>query len=558
MRNMNRRGNWGRGSEGMSLRRGSTAAPAAAALPPLDDRLPPIPELREKEKEERKGAALPWYTGAGPGAGGLYGTGTTVQVGTSLAVRTDLIGRIAAALSRVLGGPASSLGRLFAGAAGRLLVGSLLAAGALLIIAAAIRYFSRPAQESSAEAPAFVPPVSSKVRIPARADLSLRYLAAANKKEIPDPYAHAPRTPAPEPELPAETAPEPEAARPEAVVPAAPAPRETLRPLGWGRTREGFAMSAGAGRFQPSAIGSFGAPGGLDAAALRRLGASGGAAPKGSGRGRLSAVRRANRALTSHRLGNLKGNSSRAMGQLKLANALSMLGAMAESDQAARSMASDAFDQRKTVGGALAGVPDGSGIVSPLGSGAPEAGLTPGAPDLPPGANLTPYQGQVDNARGLGEQAAALKNAGMMMLMMGGMLLMIGIALMAAGAAMMAAPPPMNLIGIALLAAGAALAAAGAGLISEGMNMLQQAQQMAQQAKNQGNGIADQYGQPEQGAIVGQCAQQSADTGMPVDACAARNPAGNQQNHANVREAVQAEANAGFTLTPGAGGGAGQ
>lgn len=547
---MSRRGAWKPVSEGVLLRQSSGRAPGPrpAAL------LPDIPELREREKkEDRKGGAAPWYLGSGPGVGGLYG-GPSVGVGSSLALRSGLLGRMASALAGALGGPGTLLGRFFASSAGRWALGAALAVWAGLLLAVALRTLGGDRAGAPPESPAFSEAPLSTVRVSKGTDRSLDFLVAANKGELPESAAPAPQKPVDAQQAPA--TPEPGPDSPLAFEEPAPTvqPKAVLRPMGWGRTREGFGMGGGA--LQASALGSLGALGSRGGANFPSLGSKAGGALERSKPGRLASFRRARQALATRRIGGLRGRSTRAMGQLKLANALSMLGAASDSDQVARSLAGDAFDQAKSAGGELAGVIGGTGVVVPLGGGAPEVGVTPGAPEVPPGVNVTPYQGQVDNARGLGEQAAALKNQGMMMLMMGAMLLMLGIALIAAGAALMAAPPPMNLIGVALMAAGAALAAAGGGMISQGMDMLEQAQRMAQQAKNQGNDIAQRYGQPEQGGIVGQCAQQAADTGVPVDGCAAQNPAGNQQAHGNVRQAVEEEANAGFTLRPAGGPGA--
>lgn len=548
MKMMNRRALWKAPAEAASFRRDAPRRPAAAAP------LPDIPALRGKEKkEERKGAAAPWYLGSGPGVGGLYG-GASVRVGSSLAARSGLLGRLCAALSRAYGGPATSLGRLFASAAGRWLVGAGLAASTFLLLAAGARFFGWDRAAPPPAAPAFAEAPVASVRIPKGSDRSLSILAAANKGEVADAPAQTAEKPAAAQGVPVAPAPEPEAPLDMEDPPVLGAVKPVLRPVAWGRSREGFGMAGEVSRVQAGAAGGFAALGNRGGPAFPPLGAPPGAAFERTKSGRLGGLQRARQALAARRLGGLRGSSARAIGQLKLANALSMLGAASDSDQLARAMAGDAFDQKKTAGGELAGVMGGTGVVDPLGSGAPDVGVTPGTPDVPPGVNVTPYQGQVDNARGLGEQAAALKNQGMMLLMMGGMLLMIGLALMAAGAAMMAAPPPMNLIGIALMAAGAALAAAGGSMISQGKQMLEQAQQMAQQAKNQGKGIEQQYGQPEQGGIVGQCAQQAADTGVPVDGCTAKNPAGNRQAHGNVHQAVEDEANAGFTLKPAANG----
>ncbi|TPW17828.1 MAG: hypothetical protein FD126_3567, partial [Elusimicrobia bacterium] len=282
--------------------------------------------------------------------------------------------------------------------------------------------------------------------------------------------------------------------------------------------------------------GSFGAFGNSGGAAGGAARSKGGIGLEPSKAGKVRGLQRARRALGTRRLARPNGRSSRAMGQLKLANALSMLGATSPSEQTARFMAGDAFDQSPNGGKGVVGLT--GGMLDPLGSGAPDLGVRPGVPDVPLGVNVTPYQNQIDNARGMGDQAAGLKNAGMEMLMM-------GLALMAAGAALMAMPPPANAAGIALMAAGAAMMAMG-------MGMLQKAQDMAQQAKDKGKGIEQQYGQPEQGTIVGQCAQQAANTGVAVDGCAARNPDGNEATHVEVRKATEEEGQAGFKLTPAA------
>lgn len=488
--------------------------------------LPPLPVLREKEKEKKRGAVLPLYGGAGPGVGVLSGGGIPVGVGTSLAVRTGLLGRLAAVLAGLAGGPATVLGRLFASAAGRWLVGTCLGAAAFLFVAAAARFIGSFQEVPEADFPTMGQPRSADVAIPDRAGRSLDYVVAPEKAGAGD----APAKPAPKPhddfDAPAPTEPEaPEVSPIEDAGRIGPL-RDALAPMGWGGGREGASFGGGAG--------TFGAPGGAGGPAGAAARSKGGASLEPAKAGKLRGVERARRALGTRRLARPNGRSSRAMGQLKLANALSMLGATSPSEQTARFMAGDAFDQSPSGGKGVVGLT--GGLLDPLGSGAPDLGVRPGVPDVPAGVNVTPYQNQIDNARGMGDQAAGLKNAGMEMLMM-------GLALMAAGAALMAMPPPANAAGIALMAAGAAMMAMG-------MGMLQKAQDMAQQAKDQGKGIEERYGQPEQGGIVGQCAQQAANTGIAVDGCAARNPDGNVVTHVEVRKATEEEGRADFKPVP--------
>lgn len=529
----------------------AAASPRVLPIPrsPASKALPAIPALRGKEKEEKRGGALDWCAGSGSGSGGLVGGGTTVRVGSSLAMRSGFLGRAAAALSGMLGGPASPLGRLLASAAGRWIMGAFLLVWGALILAAAAKFLGR---EAVTDVPVLLDgPAPAMVAATAPASGSLDYVAAANRGEILWAGATKPAQPGEAKDALGKEPPQAPAAEEKKAEEPPPFKMPTVRELmGRGLDRDGFAkrFSGDTGRLQ---AGAFGAPAIKDAAgfALRKTFAGPGLpSPQ---RGRLGDLQRARRALGATRLGSMRGRTSRAMGQLKLADSLSALGAASASDQGAHALASGAFDQSKPIGGELAGLPGGTGVVVPPGSGAP--GAAPGAPDLPPGANLTPYQGQLNNANGLGDMSAMLKKLGEMLLAIGGMLLAVGLALVAAGTALLAAPPPMNLIGAALIGAGGALAAVGGGLMSAGEQALQRSQDMANQAQNQGNGIAQQYGQTDQGNIVNQCAQQAAATGTPVEACAATNPAQNQQAHHGVQEAVAAEGNAGFALAPAEG-----
>lgn len=493
--------------------------PKAAVETPPDRPIPEadIPVLKEKE-EEKKGAGAPWYAGSGSGAPGLVAGQSVGRVGSSMAAR-GFLGRAAAALSNAFGGPTTFLGGLFAGAAGRFIVaGGLAAWGAVMLGAGARLMGGWGAPGLPSAGPSLAGVGGSGIVIDAPKDRSLGYLAGANKGEIlwdqgKPVKADAPKDgPAPEPaDAPAEEAKAPE-------TPAFEMP-DVSQVMGGGLNREGFVKKMTGDVSQLH--GGAGAPRLKDAAgfALKKSFAE----PKlqGAQRGKLGGMSKAKRALSSSRLSSMKGRSSRAVGQLKLAKNMSAAGANATTASEARTFSADAFDQGKSIGGNLAGI-DGDGIVVPPGSGITD----PGVPDLPPGTNVTPYQSQMDSAKGMGDQAAALKKMGMM-------LLAIGAALVAAGLALMGNHTTFP-IGWALLGAGLAL-------IAMGMMMLGMSADMAKQAQNQGKNIDEQYGQKDQGEVVDQCAQEATTQGTKTDNCSAQKPDAVANPDTSVKEAVEAE-----------------
>ncbi|TBR24918.1 hypothetical protein EPO15_03100 [bacterium] len=487
--------------------------PPERALPEPD-----IPVLKEKE-EEKKGAGAPWYAGSGSGAPGLVAGQGAGRVGASLAMRSGMLSRLAASVSGAFGGPTTFLGGLFAGALGKFLVGAGLAAWGALMLAAGARLMGGWGDAPTGAAnPSMAGISGSGIVIDAPKDRSLGYLAGANKGEIlwdqgKPVKADAPKEePAPEAaDAPAEQAKAPEA--PKFEMP------DVSQLMGGGLNREGFVKKMTGDVSQLS--GGSGAP---------RLKDAGGFALKKSfaetklpqaKTGKLGGMSKAKRALTSSRLSNMRGRSSRAVGQLKLAKNMSAAGADSMTASEARTFSADAFDQGKSIGGNLAGI-DGDGIVVPPGSGVQD----PGVPDMPPGTNVTPYQSDMDAAKGKGDQAAALKKLGMMMLAIGAALVAMGLALMGNHTTFP--------IGWALLGAGLAL-------IAMGMMMLGMSANMANQAKNDGKKIADESGQKDQGEIVDECADQATNQGTKVDNCSAQKPDQVAHPDTSVHEAVEAE-----------------
>ncbi|MBI3300409.1 MAG: hypothetical protein HYZ75_19765 [Elusimicrobia bacterium] len=502
-------------------RRRFETEPKAVPEPPRSlSTLPPeIPTLKEKE-EEKKGAGVPWYAGSSGSAPGIIGGQGVARLGASASLRGGFLGRISAGLSNALGGPSTFLGGMFAGAVGKWLVlGGMLAWGGLMLAAGGRLMGGWGARGlDTVGFPSMSGAGASGIVIDAPKDRSLGYLTSANNGEILW-DANKPK----------ETEPVKDAAGAEAGTPVeAPKPEipsfempDVAEMVKGGLNRDGFIkkLTGDVGQLHG------GAPKIKDASgfALKKT-----FSPKGTPAGRIGSLTRAKRQLAASRL-NMRGRSSRASGQLKLAKALSKSGSTAGSLGDARTFAADAFDQGKTIGGELAaGI--GDGIVAPSGSGAPDVGV----PDLPPGTNITPYQSQIDNAKAMDNNSAMLKVLGMMMIA-------IGVGLVAVGRALMGNHTTFP-IGIALVAAGMSL-------IALGTMMLAMSASQAKSAQNQGKNIDEQYGQEDQGAIVDDCANQAQNGGTKADNCNSTPPQVNGRN--TVREDVQTELDSDYTLEGG-------
>ncbi len=491
-----------------------------------------IPVLKEKE-EEKKGAGAPWYSGSGSGAGGLVGGQGVARVGGSMVSR-GFLARLAAGISNALGGSGTFLGGLFASAAGQWLVAAGLAAWGALMLAAAGKLMGGwgAAGTAAPGAPSLAGMSPSGIVIDAPKDRSLGYLAGANKGEILWDSAKGPaKEKVNDAAAPAEEK-APEAAKKDEPPPFTMPDVSQVMGAKGGLNADGFVKKMTSDVSQLHAGGAGAAPQIKDAGgfALKKT-----FDPKGSSRGSLGGMSKARRALSSSRLQKTQGRASRAMGQAKLANNMSLGGRNAETDSAARTYAADAFDQGKSIGGNLTGI-GGDGMVVPPGNGAPD-GVSNSVPDVGPGVNQTPYQNQVDNAKNAGDQAAALKNLGMMMLAIGAMLCALGMALMGNHTTFP--------IGYMLLGAGMAL-------IAMGMMMLMMSGKQADAAKGQGKNIDNQYGQKDQGQIVDTCADQAANNGTKTDNCKAQAPQVDGRN--TVHQDVETESKQTYSLDNGNGG----
>lgn len=412
--------------------------------------LPDIPKLPKKrqERERRGGGALLWGAARGTSLLGLSSPGA-VAVLLGFGVLTAAAGVAAYRGSRA----AASLG-----------TGAPALAGA-------------PSGLRARRAPA----------------LSLDYLARANQGQLRFEEAAAP--------------------------PAAPAAQEPQAEPAKGASAASNAAEQLADALQqPQAGGGFGSAGKLtqdtsqlhsgNLASARLSSGLGGFSGKGgvslpkidASKGRLRALPRHKSSLLARGMSTRKGLSPRAMGQLKLANARSEA---ARSGTAERSStyAFDAFNQSQTEGGdphPITGqVPQAPGP-NPV---APAIGGSPNPPQG--GTNVTPWQPEMDVARGLLGQAGKMK--------------LIAIALLGAGAALIVkarAIPPNHTTAIII---GALLAAGGALLIA-GFKMGADARSVANQAKSIAERVQKNYGQVEQGQIIKECADQAAQ-GVSADRC---------------------------------------
>ncbi|MBI3548449.1 MAG: hypothetical protein HY078_05285 [Elusimicrobia bacterium] len=239
--------------------------------------------------------------------------------------------------------------------------------------------------------------------------------------------------------------------------------------------------------------------------------------------GRLTAVRTSQKRAASL-LTVKSGLANRAMGQLKLARKMSVSGSASSGAESSRTYAADAFDQSKTIGGAMAGIQGGETVVPP------GDGLN--TPPTPIAKNVTPYQTDIDRAKADGDQAAQMQNTGTMMLIIGGLLLAAGLAMMM--------NPATSMIGGIMMAAGAALLALG-------LLMMMQAKQKADDGKQAASKVAAQSGQKEQASAVSNCMDQ-ASGGVSTQNC---RPPSVQVQRGTVQQDAETERNQSFTFTGG-------
>lgn len=440
-----------------------------------------IPDLKKKEKERKKaGAAWSRISGGGPPFNGAAG-------GNGVASTFAGAGRLAQNAAAGAGGiarlEASLISRLWATLSGKLILAGFTAliAGGLTLVGS--QMVSRGPQ-------VMIPNlggIASSIRAQGADYNRLQYTEGSGKGQIK--YDETPglpdwakkEPPPPEPEQPAE--------KPYPTLPHDLSGIKLTSQLG-GRFGGKDIFSGVGGNAAPK----FGD--GFDRSKISNLTPP---QPKG-----VSRAMRGNRRVANQRALAFQGRSTRAMGQLKLARALSVGGANAAQADTQKGRAADAFEQRVIMGGQVAdpgangqGIPI-SGAAGTGASGIPATDYVP--PEMPDatGVNATPYQGQLNTALDLGAIAGGLTKAGKK-------LMMIGIILIAIGAAMGPFGIPLVIMGVMML--------------MMGMKMLALAAALAGIARGLGDQIQKMFGQQNQNQIVNECMDQAIGSGTPPSQC---------------------------------------
>ena len=476
---------------------------------------PSIPQLKKDDDRERRGAGFIW-TGSGASSIGseFFGASQSGILG---------MGRIAAALGRIFGGSSTVVGRLLLSKIGSWLVLGGITASFVGAMAAGAWLMTRvfPAPQNSAYAPPTLDGISDSIRVQRGGSGGPNVRTTAGARYDDGGVLRA----APVPPNTEETAsPVKDAIAPTPVQPQPPATDALLDQA----KKSGLDMNALKGL--SAGAGGAGTSAGVPNLQKQTL-ASNDFQLKKNFVPASNFVQLKNltpfdqrRPLVSTREAVQNAKSQRAMGQLKFARDLSSAGTTAGGQEAGKSFSTDAFEQGKTSGGDVGGLSAGD-TIAPPGDGAPD--LTK---DL--GTNVTPYQNQVDQAQQNDGSAAALKIAGIAAIAAGLALLMMAMKLLSDPATAQQ---------------GMMLAMAGIALILAGIAMLMMADKLGKQAKNQGNNIANQYGQQQQGQTINNCSSQAVNNGTSPQNCSTTFfMPGN-----NVQSSVATESNSTYSLDGG-------
>ena len=501
---------------------------------------PELPEFKKKEKDKKSGG-LYWQT-ASPGGGDALvraasGGGWTSRFG---------LGRLAASIARRLG-PQSFLGTLLLSKLRGWLLPAGIVAGATVLGVTAVLLSRTPAPKPVAWASPKLESPSSNIALNAPKDDSLSSLADANKGVVQF-EEHAPAA------APPEAAEATLGATPEAKVPQSVAGVAAPQQPGRGGAPAAGVPNHGAnqltsklGQFAQS-NGTFGGAGPGPAKALN----DGSqlkqppALPGSDKGGKLSAFKKPLARRTYSAMTGKQGRADMAMGQLKMAKALSRSGVSASSTEGQKQFSTDAFEQQAMKGGEAA-VPANDGVpqvVVPPGEGAPDGTTTPDptAPDVPSAVDATPdYQQQNVMAKALAALSALLHMTATIMIA-------IGTALVAAGTAMMAASDPTG----AMLWVGLSLVIAGGGLIAGGGALQATAEGVAAVTNLIGNQMQSE-GQTSQGQIASETAWAQAN-GVPYVPPDMTKKLG---NNAELQQKIDETRNATYNLDGGGGSGDG-
>jgi hypothetical protein len=468
-----------------------------------------IPDLKKKEKERKKAGAA-WsgargaaseFSGATGGSGVGGAGGAIARAAASAAAEAGMAGAeglegegLMAAISRFFSGASSFFSGLMATALGRAAV----AAAVMLMVAAAglIGYALLKGNPNQGLGNPDLGGISDSMRVRAGGD---DRLGVASNGEIRfDPQSAA------KPAVAAPTEP-PKAADKDKAAADKTADANAQKPVPSGL----LAHNLSGAQLSSSLGGNFGSKnifsGNGNAPKFGGAG-TGGLPPINGRKGNLTAMKASNLHATPSATNINKGSASRALGQLKLTKGLSNQGADATTAEGAAQASQDAFDQQQTTGGGLntPGAPGGDSVVPP-GSGAPPDTSMGGTPADPTGGATDPgLQGALAQISALANQAMQDMQMGEMEVLIGGILLGIGIAL------------EWNVWTSAI---GYILAAAGLAMIAMGMSNINKAKQEEAQAMSEGQTLASQIGNEQQGQAINYCTQQAVNSGTPVSGC---------------------------------------
>ncbi len=455
-----------------------------------------IPDLKRKEKERKKaGAAWSGARGAGPGfkgATGGVGAGAGLSADGGVGIGAGLWGNLA----RMLAGASSTL----LGKAALLVVALLVSAGAGMLGRSLLG-----GSNAGLGAPN-LGGISDSMRV--RGPRGNRLGVASNGEVRFDPL---------KPDAGQSTAVNDAAKTPVVAEPAVPAavpealPTKSGSPFGekmgggnWG-PQNSLAHNLSGAKLSGSLGGQFGGKnifsGSGDAKPRFSQGlAKVNPAKVGNNKGTLSGIATKRPSYMAAARTTSQARSSRALGQLKLAKGMSMLGVQAGTAEGASRSAAAAFDQQKTSGGEMIGPTMPGEKVAPVSNtGAPDLTM-PTAPDAPTGGALDPgLQNSLGQIGNMADQARQMQQQGTTMLLLGAALIALGIYMLHAGWAS---------FGITA-AIGAMLIALGAVFVGMGNSMKNSAKSMADMAKASGAALSAQIGNQQQGKVINNCTDQA-------------------------------------------------
>jgi hypothetical protein len=474
-----------------------------------------IPDLKKKEKERKKAGAA--WSGARGAAGEFSGAsgGNVARAAASAASAAGEAAVGAAGAAEALGGGGlwATIARVFAGLTSTLLGKLAVAAAAFLMMAAAgmIGYGILKGSGGDGSVGGLnLGGITDSMKV--RAGGSDRIGISGGGDLRFDPLT---KTAAKAPEKKEEAKPE--------EKPAEAAPEKLDAANGSGAMQDKLAHNLSGAKLSTSLGGDFGNKNifaGNNANAPK-FDISKAGMPKLSGtKGKMGAMKAGGRRASASSRSMNRGKTGRAIGQLKLAKGMSMLGAGASSAEGAAAAANGAFDQQQPVGGDLNSNMPGDTVAPPSDGGAPDTSM----PDSP----ATPTYGGTDpGLKNALDQIGKMADAARQMKQTGMMLIAIGVVIMAIGYKVLGMVPYGTIIGAILIAI-------GLGLVVMGKMMMDMADKMAAMAKQMGSALSAQIGDPHQGAVINSCTDQAL-AGTQTSQCNTSNLESSQYDQENTQ-----------------------